>query len=80
LNQLREQGVSLHDYSLGQSRQHHEALRAQPLDAATLQEYKAIVSDSVIEQQRLESSDTEDFSSYVARFHAALRRPVKQQS
>ncbi|PLC50481.1 glutamate--cysteine ligase [Pollutimonas subterranea] len=80
LNQLREHGASLHDYSLEQSRQHRDALRAQPLDASTLQEYEAIVSDSVVEQQRLKNSDTEDFSSYVARFHAALRRPVKQQS
>ncbi len=80
LSQLREHGATLHDYSLEQSRQHRDALRAQPLSASTLEEYKAIVSASVIEQQRLKSSDTEDFSSYVARYHAALRRPESMQS
>ncbi len=80
LAQLREHGASLHDYSLEQSRRHHETLRAEALSSSTLQEYETIVRNSVIEQQHLERSDTEDFSSYVARYHAALRRPVRQQS
>lgn len=75
LQQLRDQGMSLHDYSLKQSQQHRDALRAQPLGAASLQEYKDVASASIAEQKRLEETDTESFDSYVARFHAALRRP-----
>ncbi|RTZ45762.1 glutamate--cysteine ligase [Candidimonas sp. SYP-B2681] len=75
LQQMRDEGLSLHDYSLKQSSQHRDALRAQSLSASTLEQYKQIVHRSVTDQKRLEDSDSEDFSSYVARFHAALRRP-----
>ncbi|MGP1613500.1 MAG: glutamate--cysteine ligase [Pollutimonas bauzanensis] len=75
LQRMRDTGLSLHDYSLEQSLQHRDALRARPLSAAAMQEYKQIASDSITEQKRLEDSDTEDFASYVARYHAALKRP-----
>lgn len=75
LQHMRDQGLNLHDYSLKQSQQHRDTLRSQQLSAATLQEYKQIASDSITEQKHLENSDTEDFSSYVARYHAALERP-----
>ncbi|NYT63306.1 glutamate--cysteine ligase [Alcaligenaceae bacterium] len=76
LQHMRDQGLSLHDYSLRQSQQHRDALRAQPLSADTLQQYQHIASDSIAEQKHLEDSDTEDFSNYVARYHAALKLPA----
>ncbi len=75
LQNMRDQNLSLHDYSLQQSLRHRDTLRAQPLGASTLHDYQQIASDSIAEQKRLEDSDTEDFSSYVARYHAALKRP-----
>ncbi len=75
LQHMRDQGLNLHDYSLKQSQQHRDTLRSQQLSAATLQEYKQAATDSIAEQKHLEDSDTEDFSSYVARYHAALKQP-----
>lgn len=76
LRNLRESGLSLHDFSLRLSLQHRDALRAQPLSPAQQQEYERMARDSVAEQMRLENSDTENFDSYVARYHAALKQPA----
>ena len=75
LKTLRDQKLSLHDYSLRESLAHRDYLNAQPLDAATLERYEAATQASFVEQKRLEDGDTEDFASYVARYHAALKRP-----
>ncbi|QAA94340.1 glutamate--cysteine ligase [Pollutimonas thiosulfatoxidans] len=75
LQTLRDQGISMHELALQQSMAHRDALRAQPLDAAVQQEYDRRTQESFIAQQQLEDSDTEDFSSYVARYHAALKPP-----
>ena len=72
LQQLREQRLNFHDYSLNQSRQHRDYLLATPLPTATQNTLKEIVAQSFAEQTRLEQSDTEDFSAYVARYEAAL--------
>ena len=74
---MRDQGLNLHDYSLKQSLQHRDTLRAQSLSSAALQDYQQAVDDSFVEQKRLEDGDTEDFSSYVARYHAALKQPCE---
>jgi glutamate--cysteine ligase len=76
LRNLRESGQSLHDYALNQSLQHRDALRAKPLSPQQKEEYDQLARDSVAEQKALENSDTEDFDSYVARYHAALKRPL----
>lgn len=58
------------NYALQQSRQHHESLLAQPLDAATLARFEDSVQASLAEQQRLESLPQEPFEDYVARYYA----------
>lgn len=72
LERLRDQGSSLHDFMLDLSRAHHEALRAAPLDAGEAGEYQKLALESFEAQEALEAGDREDFSSYVARYHAAL--------
>ncbi len=75
LHTLRDEKLSLHDYVLKQSLAQRDLLRAQPLAAAELDRYEQATEASFVEQKRIEDSDTEDFSSYVARYHAALKRP-----
>jgi glutamate--cysteine ligase len=77
LRELVDGGVSFHDYSLDLSRKHAETLRAQPLPAATAAAYEQAARDSAAEQIRIEQADTEDFDTYVARYHAALKAPRK---
>lgn len=77
LQTLRDQNLSLHDYSLKRSLEHRDTLRAQALAPAVQDEYQAIARESIAEQKRLEDSDTEDFDSYVARYHAALKNTDK---
>ncbi|MGB3288254.1 MAG: glutamate--cysteine ligase [Burkholderiaceae bacterium] len=77
LQTLREQGLSLHDYSLKRSKEHRDTLRAQALAPAVREDYEAMARDSLAEQKRLEASDTEDFDSYVARYHSALKNPAR---
>src|SRR5690606_12835538 len=73
LAEMRDQGLGLHEYTLQQSLRHRETLRASPLSNAQQQEYADIAQASFAEQKRLEDGDTEDFDSYVARFHRALK-------
>ncbi len=75
LQHLLAENISLHDYSLRQSLQHHDRLRATPMSDALQAEYQSLAAQSLQEQQRIEQSDTEDFASYVARYHAALKKP-----
>lgn len=75
LQRLRDEGISLHDFSLRQSRQHHDALLATPLSPAKVKAFETASARSIEDQARLERNDTEDFASYVARYHAALKRP-----
>jgi glutamate--cysteine ligase len=75
LQRLRDEAISLHDFTLRESQQHRDTLLAAPLDSARQQEYRKLAADSLQEQTRLEQSDVEDFASYVARYHAALKKP-----
>jgi glutamate--cysteine ligase len=77
LASLTDSGLSFHDYSLDLSRKHADALRAQALPADLASAYQQAAAQSVAEQLRLEQSDTEDFATYVARYHAALKAPLK---
>lgn len=76
LRQLREERVSLHDFTLRQSREHRDALLATPLEPATVQALDQAAAESLAAQARLERSDTESFDDYVARYHAGLLRPA----
>lgn len=75
LQHLRAENISLHDYSLRQSQRHRDTLLATPMSDAQQQEYQALTAQSLLQQQQLEHDDTEDFTSYVARYHAALKKP-----
>ena len=77
LASLTDSGLSFHDYSLDLSRKHADALRAQALPADLAAAYEQAAAQSTAEQLRLEQSDTEDFDTYVARYHAALKAPRK---
>ncbi|WP_313371741.1 glutamate--cysteine ligase [Achromobacter animicus] len=77
LAELKDSGLSFHDYSLALSRKHADALRAQPLPANVATAYQQAAAQSAAEQLRLEQSDTEDFDTYVSRYHAALKAPRK---
>jgi glutamate--cysteine ligase len=77
LQHMRDQKLSLQEYSLQTSRQHRDTLLAQPLSPDVLREYEGIAAESIMAQKRLEQTDTEDFDHYVARFHAGLSKPVQ---
>lgn len=77
LADLKDSGLSFHDYSLALSRKHADTLRAQPLPADVAAAYQQAAVQSAAEQLRLEQSDTEDFDTYVSRYHAALKAPRK---
>ena len=73
--ELKESGASFLEYSLALSRKHAETLRAQPLPPEVAAAYRRAAQASLQEQRRIEQSDTEDFDTYVARYHAALKAP-----
>jgi len=75
LADLRDSGLSFHDYSLQLSQRHADTLRAQPLPADVAAAYAQAARQSHTEQARLEQSDDVDFDTYVARYHAALKAP-----
>ncbi|CAM3835182.1 glutamate--cysteine ligase [Bordetella tumulicola] len=75
LSDLRDSGLSFHDYSLQRSRQHADTLRAQPLPSDVAAAYAEGVTQSRDEQARLEQNDEVDFDTYVAQYHAALKAP-----
>ena len=77
LADLKASGLSFHDFSLALSRKQADALRAEPLPADIAAAYEQAAAQSTAEQLRLEQSDTEDFDTYVARYHAALKAPRK---
>ncbi|MGE8670954.1 MAG: glutamate--cysteine ligase, partial [Achromobacter mucicolens] len=77
LADLKDSGLSFHDFSLALSRKHADALRAQPLPADVATAYQQAAAQSAAEQLRLEQTDTEDFDTYVSRYHAALKAPRK---
>ncbi|HUH77384.1 MAG TPA: hypothetical protein VLZ53_08465, partial [Devosia sp.] len=73
---LREQRLSLHEFTLRQSRAHRDALLAKPLDPSTEQAFERAAVESLQAQRHLEQTDTESFDEYVARYHAGLFRPA----
>ncbi|TFL13422.1 glutamate--cysteine ligase [Pusillimonas caeni] len=76
LRQMRQEGVSLHELTLRQSRAHRDALLASPLNHDAEKELRQAAAESLRVQAQLEQSDTESFDDYVARYHAGLLRPA----
>lgn len=75
LREVRESGLSFHDYTLRQSQAHADAMRAQALPAERQALYTQAVTQSIAAQTELEASDQVDFDTYVANYHAALKNP-----
>lgn len=73
LRQLRESSLNLHDFTLKQSMEHRDTLRAQALAPDAEQQYRDMARESIAAQARLEADTSESFSSYVERYHAALK-------
>jgi len=76
LQQLRDTGRNLQQFSLDLSRQHHNALRSQPLPADVQTRLQQQAQDSLQQQQDLEQNDRVDFDTYVRHYEAALQAPV----
>jgi len=80
LRDLREQGLSLHEFTLAQSQRHHQHWLARPLADEVKQALAQTAKDSLVQQQRMEAederADAETFAAYVARYHAALQAPA----
>nr|MDP2191062.1 glutamate--cysteine ligase [Rhodoferax sp.] len=64
----QEQG-GFFNYAMQLSRQHHQQLLAQPLDAASSAKFLASVQASLLEQQRLEATEQGPFEDFVARYY-----------
>ena len=64
------QHQSYFKFAMAQSRQHHDSLLAQPLDAATVARFDDSVRASLAEQQRLESLPQRRFDDYLADYYA----------
>ena len=64
----QEQG-GFFKYTMQLSRQHHQQLLAQPLDAASSAKFLASVQASLLEQQRLEATEQGSFEDFVARYY-----------
>lgn len=75
ITQLRDSGLSFHEWSLRQSQAHWEALRARPMSQEKLDAFDEAARQSLADQKQLEADDHESFDDYVARFHEGLTRP-----
>lgn len=73
--QLRDSGLSFHEWTLRQSQAHWETLRARPMASEKLYAFDEAARQSLTDQARLEAGDRESFDDYVARFHEALVHP-----
>ncbi|AMD45456.1 glutamate--cysteine ligase [Bordetella holmesii] len=76
LAELRASGLSFQDYTLAQSQAHARTLRESPLPPQQAQAYAQAAQASLEQQRQIEQSDTVDFDTYVARYHAALKNPL----
>ena len=77
---LQTEKISFQEYGLQLSVAHAESLRQIGLTQAESKTAVDQAHASIVEQNRLESSDTESFDEYVSRFHAALKAPKLQQN
>lgn len=76
LRELRDSGLSLHDYTLLKSQEKSDELRFAELPPEVDQRFKTMAQDSILEQKELEASDTESFEAYVEHYNAALKKPA----
>ena len=77
LAQLRNEGISFHQFALSRSQAHAQAQRSQPLTDSERAAYREMSTVSLHEQAALEAGDTISFKQYVARYHAALENPAE---
>lgn len=75
LSALQTQKIPFQAYALQTSLMHAESLRQAGLTTQQTALAQKQATASLIEQERLEASDTESFDDYVARFHQALKAP-----
>ncbi|WKU20060.1 glutamate--cysteine ligase [Advenella alkanexedens] len=75
LQELRNSGLSLQDYTLQKSQEYADTLRFGELSVEADQKLKRMVQESILEQKEIEASDTESFEEYVAHYNDSLRRP-----
>ena len=80
LETLQSQKISFHDYALQLSASHAKQLRQAGLSLDEVNLANSQAKESILEQKRLESSDTESFDAYVARFHDALKSPTMSKN
>lgn len=76
LQELRNSGLSLQDYTLQKSQEHSDALRFQELSVETDQKLKNMAQESILEQKEIEVSDMESFDEYVKHYNDSLKRPA----
>lgn len=75
LDTLQSQNLTFQQYALQISAEHAKNLHRIGLNATESQLANTQVKQSILDQQILESSDTESFDAYVERFHHALKKP-----
>jgi glutamate--cysteine ligase len=75
LHTLESRSISFHQYALEISERHTKDLRQTGLSQAETDAALAQREQSIEDQARLESSDTESFDAYVERYHKALKAP-----
>lgn len=73
--QLRDSGLSFHEWTLRQSQAHWEALRVRPMSDEKLRAFDEAARQSLADQSLMEANHRESFDDYVARFHGALVHP-----
>ena len=76
LKTLVEQKISFQDYALQMSAEHAKQLRQIGLSAQESAQAITQAEQSILDQNQLESTDTESFDAYVERFHEAIKAPA----
>jgi glutamate--cysteine ligase len=73
IKEMRTAQLSFHGHTLSLSRQHALTLRSQPLTPDKVRAYATLAHQSLDAQAQIERSDTMDFDTYLAHYHAALK-------
>lgn len=73
LYELKESGLSLHEYTMQQSLKHKETLVNHTMSTEKLSEFKQLSINSISKQKEIEASDEIDFDTYVDQYHKSLK-------
>lgn len=65
---LRDERKSIFEYTLELAQRHEAHLRANPLPATRLEEFRSIAEDSIARQTALEGNDTLGFDAFLSRY------------